>query len=73
MTGERWRRPSKDGGPSAIGRPGPVERVTVRRDRAIALFEDIWREKIRGCSYRKAARATQCPPPIATKFLSAAK
>ena len=31
-------------------------------DRATALIEDIWFKKIRGCSYREAARPTQRPP-----------
>ena len=44
----RWR------GPPATGRPVPLEGVTLRGDRATALIEDIWCEKIRGCSYREA-------------------
>ena len=52
MRRERWRGPSEDGGPSAIGRQGAVERERKRGDRATALIEDIWCEKIRGCSYR---------------------
>jgi hypothetical protein len=39
-------------GPAAIGRPGPSEGVGKCRDRATATLEDIWCEKIRGCSYR---------------------
>ena len=35
-----------------IGRQGTTESVTLRGDRATALIEDIWCEKIRGCSYR---------------------
>lgn len=35
-----------------IGHPGPVEDVRNRRDRATALIDDIWFEKIHGCSYR---------------------
>jgi hypothetical protein len=43
-------------------------------DRATALIEDIWCEKIRGCSYMEAMPPTQCPlSPIETKFRSAAK
>ena len=37
----RWRGPSRDGGPSAIGRPGPSEGVSLCGDRATAPFEDI--------------------------------
>jgi hypothetical protein len=44
-------RLSRDGGPSAIGRQGTVERVGGCGDRATALIVDIWCEKIRGCSY----------------------
>ena len=39
--------PSDDGGP-----PGPVESKRMGGDRATALIEDIFFEKIRGCSYR---------------------
>jgi hypothetical protein len=42
----------EDGGPSAIGRQGPLETVTLCPDRMTALIEDTWCEKIRGCSYR---------------------
>jgi len=42
-TVEEWRS-------LRIGRPGPVEGVPNRRDRATALIEDIWCEKIHGCS-----------------------
>ena len=52
VTHERWRGPSEDGGPYAIGRQGPLEGVRNCRDRATALTEDMWCEKIRGCSYR---------------------
>jgi len=31
---------------------GPSEGMEPCRDRAIALIEDIWCEKIRDCSYR---------------------
>jgi len=34
-----------------IGRSGPMEDVDLCGDRATALIEDIWCEKIRGCSY----------------------
>ena len=40
--------------------------ISIRRrgnagDRETALIEDIYGEKIRGCSYRGAARPTRCP------------
>ena len=64
----------EDGGPSAIGRQGPLETVTLCPDRMTALIEDIWCEKIRGCSYgRSAASYSMSAVPIATKFHSAAK
>ena len=37
----------------AIGRPGPLEGVTLRRDRATAVIEEICCAKIRGCSCRE--------------------
>lgn len=41
--------------------PRQITQTTVKlkrncRDRPTALIEDIWREKIRGCSYREAIR-----------------
>ena len=47
------RGPSKDGGASAIGRPGPLEGV-MRRPRGRIY------EKIRGCIYGEV-RPNQCP------------
>ena len=44
-TVEGWR-------PSAIGRQGTTESVRNRGDRATVPIENIWREKIRGCSYK---------------------
>jgi len=40
-----------------IGRSGPMEDVDLCGDRATALIEDIWCEKIRGCSYGARASA----------------
>jgi hypothetical protein len=48
---ERWRRPSKDGGPSAIGHQGPVEGAILRGDRATATFEDICNRAIPALFY----------------------
>ena len=36
---------------------GTVEGARNCRDRATALIEDIWREKIRGCSYSGGSAA----------------
>ena len=44
-TVEGWR-------PPAIGRQGTVEAATLRGERATAPLEDIWVEKIHGCSCR---------------------
>ena len=61
MRCERWRGPSKDGGPIvAIGRTGPSEGVRNCRDRVTAPIEDIWREKIRRCSYRGGNTSRDC-------------
>jgi hypothetical protein len=76
--------PSKDVGPSAIGRQGPSEGVTLRGDRATATFEDICNRaiaaKFYAGRYTKAARAMgrctlgQCPliqlwrPPVYCTF-----
>ena len=55
--------------PSAIGRQGTTEGAIYRGDRATAFVGDIWHEKIRGCSYRDAARPTQFrSAPIAAKL-----
>jgi len=35
-----------------VGHPGPSEGITNHGDRATATLQDIWCEKIRGCSYR---------------------
>jgi hypothetical protein len=39
-------------------RQGTVESAPTCRDRATALIEDIWREKIRGCSCRGGNTST---------------
>jgi hypothetical protein len=58
--------PSKDGGPSVSGPQGPAERERMGGVRATARIEDIWREKIRGCSYRGGDTST--PERFASKW-----
>jgi hypothetical protein len=41
------------GGCAASRRQGPVESERMGGDRATVPIEDIQREKIRGCSYRR--------------------
>ena len=42
--------------PPTIGRPGPSEGVSLCRDRATVTRQEIYCEKIRGCSCREATR-----------------
>jgi len=50
------QRPSSNSvpGPAPIGRQGTLEGVRNRGDRATLPIEEIWSEKIRGCSCRYA-------------------
>jgi hypothetical protein len=58
-------------GPFPFACPGPVEGATLCGDRATAPIENIWCEKIRGCSYRDAAcsaQRPQCPAAVHHSF-----
>ena len=51
VTRRRWRGPSRDGDPpTMVALQGTVKRVGGCRDRETPSCEDIWCEKIRGCS-----------------------
>lgn len=56
------------GGPSAIGRQGSSGGKKKRGDRATAPIENIWCEKMRGCSCRGRRNVRYAPIASSERF-----